>query len=109
LNAAWRVELPLPAPALPAGGGPEWVVDVPLLVARGGIVTPCCCRHFANAVRLAVVLALADAAVGVDVVVLVLVLVELLPHAAMSRLVASVVRPSVTRRARRWVGLRTVM
>jgi hypothetical protein len=67
--------------------------------------------HFANAVRFALVLALADAAVVVDVVVLVLVLVlvELLPQAAMTRLVANVARPSVTRRARRWVVLRRVM
>jgi hypothetical protein len=65
--------------------------------------------HFANAVRFVLALALADAAVVVDVVVLVLVLVELLPQAAMTRLVASVVRPSVTRRARRWVVLRRVM
>jgi hypothetical protein len=65
------------------------------------------------AVRLVLVLPLADAdaAVVFDVVVLVLVLVlvELLPHAAISRLVASVAKPSITRRARRGVVLRRVI
>lgn len=67
---------------------------------------PCCCRHFWNAVRLAVVLALADAGVVLDVVLL--VVLELLPQAAITTVVASVVRPNITRRARRGV-FRTFM
>jgi hypothetical protein len=44
-------------------------------------VTPCCCRHFAKAVRFAAVPALADAAAVLDVAVLALVfVVELLPQ-----------------------------
>ena len=70
------------------------------------MVMPCCCRHFWNAVRLAVVLALADAGVVLDVVLL--VVLELLPQAAITTVVASVVRPSITRRARRGV-FRTFM
>jgi hypothetical protein len=94
LNAAWRVALLVaPAPVAAVGGGSVWVRPLP---APCGIVTPCCFRHFANAVRLAVVVALADAAEVVDMVV-----VELLPQAAITTLVASAVRPSITRRARR--------
>jgi hypothetical protein len=94
LNAAWRAELLVPpAPVAPAGGGPVWVRPLP---APCGIVTPCCFRHFANAVRLAVVVALADAAVVVDVVVV----LELLPQAAIATLVASAARQSITRRPR---------
>jgi len=61
-------------------------------------------------VRFAPVPALADAAAVVDVAVLAPVLVvELLPQAAMTRVVASVVTPSISRRALRGVVLRTVM
>jgi hypothetical protein len=61
------------------------------------------------AVRLVLVLPLADADAAVVFDVVVLVLVELLPHAAISRLVASVAKPSITRRARRGVVLRRVI
>jgi hypothetical protein len=61
-------------------------------------------------VRFALVPALADAAAVVDVAVLALVLVvELLPQAAITRVVASVEMPSSSRRALRGVVLRTVM
>jgi hypothetical protein len=72
-------------------------------------VRPCACRHFTNAARPALALPLADAAAVVDVVVWVMVLVELLPHAAISRLVLSAVRPSITRRARPGLDLRMVI
>ncbi len=68
---------------------------------------PCCCRHFWNAVRLAVALAPA-AGVEVDVVLLVVVL-ELAPHAAITTLVASIARPSIARLARPGVVFRTFM
>lgn len=109
MNAAWRVGFPLPKPAPPAGGVPEWVVGVPPPAAPAGSVTPCCCRHFTNAVRLVLVLPLADAAAVVDVDVWVVELLELLPHAAITRLVVTAARPRVARRARRWVVLRMVM
>lgn len=65
------------------------MVDVPAPAGRGATVTPCSCMHFTNAVRLALDV--------VDVVVLV-VDEELLPHAAMSTVMASAVNPRITRR-----------
>jgi hypothetical protein len=98
LNAAWRVGLLLPEPA--PGGGPDWVPDGLLPGGCAGIVTPCSCRHFANAARLALELPLADAAAGLLVVDLALVL-ALLPQAASTRLAVSAARTTSTRRARR--------
>jgi hypothetical protein len=94
--------------AAPAGGVPVCVVDVPLPAGRDGMVKPCCSKHFWNAARSLVLLPFAEAAAEEDVVVLLVValLPVPLPQAAITTLVASAATPSITRRARRGVGLR---
>jgi hypothetical protein len=83
------------------------VVDVPLPAGCDGMVKPCCSRHFWNAVRSVVLLPCAETAAAEEVVVLLVVVLlpVLLPQAAITKLVASAATPSITRRARRGLGL----
>jgi len=64
--------------------------------------------HAANAVRLALVPALAEAAAGLDVLVLVLVLPPLVATTTTTSTTASAARPSIARRARELI-LRKLM
>jgi hypothetical protein len=73
-------------------------VRVPPFPAPGGGVNPCCCRHFTNAVRVALVAPLAEEA---DVEVVPELLEELLPHAASASVAVIAASAGVSRRARR--------
>lgn len=98
LNAARRAGLPAAAPP-PAGGVPVGRVPVPLPGIWPGGVMPCFFRQFSSAVRL-VVAPLVEAADDVVDVVFELLL-ELLPQAAIARLVTTAASNSISRNARR--------